>query len=537
MAKKKKKQTESEEPRVVGRLGASGEIAPFESARVLGRVDDKGNRVAYIQAQKEDIAPVKKATWFKNGMDDSGYAYTGTLDKINRFNASVLMTGVDILGNIGLGITKPVEGVGDFVQNRTADVLDFFGGDKAAEKIRKSAKKEWGVNRELEQSLASDNGMGIDDMSFLGQKGKAIPQGLGSVLLASATGGAGGAVFGTTAGASATSLGFMGLGAAGNAEQEALEQGATRKEARMYGLISGVGETLSEMMFGGLSQSSQVLGIGSGVFDSFDDAVASQLTKKINNKIVKNLLQAGFKATGEGVEEVVSGLFDAVGKKLTYMKDEDIKKLIEDENLLDSFLSGAFSAAISQAPGYVQSITTTDNGKVRLKNQSEIRDYITNLNAQEQQVVEQEIQDRINEEGKITKKRRIEIEKQVIEDLDRGYISADKIEKTLGENYNQERDTRLAESFNERARKTQAYENDISKYDEKQAKVIQKAIDSGLLNNSNKTHDFVDLIAKISADKGVDFDFTNNERINESGFGIKGKTVNGYVKDGTINQH
>ena len=146
MAKKKKKQTESEEPRVVGRLGASGEIAPFESARVLGRVDEQGNRIAYIQKQKEDIAPVKKkSTWFKNGMDDSGYAYTGTLDKINRFNASVLMTGVDILGNIGLGITKPVEGVGDFVQNRTADVLDFFGGDKAAEKVRKSAEKDWWV--------------------------------------------------------------------------------------------------------------------------------------------------------------------------------------------------------------------------------------------------------------------------------------------------------------------------------------------------------------------------------------------------------
>jgi hypothetical protein len=41
------------------------------------------------------------------------------------------------------------------------------------------------------------------------------------------------------------------------------------------------------------------------------------------------------------------------------------------------------------------------------------------------------------------------------------------------------------------------------------------------------------MVAKISADKGVSFDFTNNERLKESGFAIEGKTVNGFVtKDG-----
>lgn len=96
---------------------------------------------------------------------------------------------------------------------------------------------------------------------------------------------------------------------------------------------------------------------------------------------------------------------------------------------------------------------------------------------------------------------------------------------------------RLSESYNERSRRYQAFEADLTKYDEKQRKVIQKAIDSGILNNTNRTHEFVDLIAKISADKGVLFDFTNNAKLKESGFSIDGKSVNGYVtKDGvTVN--
>ena len=507
-----------------------------ETGRILGRLNDDGSITPFIQKQQEeDIAPVRNDNkWFKSGIDTSGYAIQNPLDAINRFNASVLMTGVDIIGQVGLGVTKPIEGVGDFAQNRVADVLDFFGGDKTAEKIRKSAAKEWGVNRELEQSLARDNDRGIDDMSFLGTKGKSIPQGVGSVLLAMGSGGLGGAIGGTNAAASVASLGIMGVGSAGNAEQEALEQGATRGEARLYGILSGASETLSEMMFGGLSKGSQVLGIGTGLFDSADDAIINSLTKKINNRLVKTFTQAGLKATSEGIEEVVSGLGSAWAKKLTYMKEEDIKKLIEDENLLDSFLSGTLSAAVSQAPNVAQNITTRQDGKLRLQSNNEIRDFITNLNEQEQQVVEREIENRIGQEEKVTKKRRIEIEKQVIEDLDRGYINANTIRDVLGENYNAERDVRLNESFNEETRRTQAYENDLSKYDEKQRKTIQTAIDSGLLNNSNKTHDFVDLIAKLSADKGIDFDFTNNERIKDTGFAVEGKTVNGFIKDGKV---
>ena len=95
----------------------------------------------------------------------------------------------------------------------------------------------------------------------------------------------------------------------------------------------------------------------------------------------------------------------------------------------------------------------------------------------------------------------------------------------------------LSESYAERERRKQAFTADVTKYSEKQRVVVQKAIDSGVLNNTNRSHEFVDIIAKVYEDKGISFDFANNKRLRESGFALEGVTVNGYVtKDGiTIN--
>ena len=514
--------------------------------KVVWHIQDDGSVSPIIQNQNQDIAPVqtKQSGFFKSSDAKNNWSIETDnpfMNAVQRANATLWGTILDAGTNVVRGATSSVEGIGDFAQNRVADVQDLFGHSKAAEKTRRKSEQVWGINQKID-----DFDSIMNTTSVLGDKSDAVFQGVGTSLFAMGTGALGGAIGGTNAAASILSLGTMGLGAAGNSENQARQEmmadlkkyGFNTKQinnaSRMYGLLSGVGETLSEMMFGGISQTSKVLGIGSGVFDSADDAVINALTKRLKTGIFKNFVQAGLKASGEGVEEIASGFLDAAAKKLTYMKDEDFGKLLKDEKLLDSFISGTLSATITQMPSVFKSVTTRQNGKLSLKSNNEIRDFVSNLNTQEQQVVEREIENRLAQEENPTNKRRMQIEKQVIEDLDRGYISANTIRETLGENYNPERDLRLNESFNEETRRSQAYENDLSKYDEKQRKTIQKAIDSGLLNNSNKTHDFVDLIAKISADKGVDFDFTNNERIKESGFAIDGKQVNGFIQDGKV---
>ena len=221
------------------------------------------------------------------------------------------------------------------------------------------------------------------------------------------------------------------------------------------------------------------------------------------------------------------------------------------------------------------------------------------LTENEQKVVDKVVEEKVAEAekgGKVTRSEKAKITKEVIDQLNKGYISTDTIEEVFGDRssydslvqeadefnalYTMEsgkmtrqqqvrlaeleakneanpyetavkaekdklsqgvfelvKDSRLAESYNEKTRKGQKFEADLSQYDKKYHATIQKAIDSGILNNSNRTHEFVDIVSKISADKGVPFDFANNEKIKESGFAVEGMTVDGYITaDGiTIN--
>ena len=91
----------------------------------------------------------------------------------------------------------------------------------------------------------------------------------------------------------------------------------------------------------------------------------------------------------------------------------------------------------------------------------------------------------------------------------------------------------LLESYNEQTRRGKVFGADIEQYDEKEREVVQKAIDSGILNDTRRTHEFVGTIAKISAQTGTPFDFTNNAKLKESGFAVEGADINGvYTKDG-----
>ena len=76
---------------------------------------------------------------------------------------------------------------------------------------------------------------------------------------------------------------------------------------------------------------------------------------------------------------------------------------------------------------------------------------------------------------------------------------------------------RLLESYNEIERKRQAFQADLNKYDKKQQAHIKEAIESGVLNNSNRTHDLVDLTAKVSSDTGVPIRYSDTQRLKADG--------------------
>lgn len=548
---------------------------------------------SYLGKSNDDIAPVRlteqeqqmasndERKWFQKGAFEDGYQFGDVLKSIG---GSVGDLGVNALKGVG----RLVEGVADLGGHILAGGLDLFGQDELADSVRDDTNKSW-----VDEKAAPADEF-LDNYSFFGDKGDAVGEGLGQVAAIILTGGALGAAGVGTAGVTATTTGIIGASSMGSGMSEAYLGGATDGEAVAYGLMKGTIDAGTELLFGGLGKTVKAVGLSKGI-SSLDDIFAKKLSSKISNQFFSNAVEFGVKSSAEGLEEVLAGLGSAVAKKLTYMSDEELNALIKDENLLDQFIVGTVTSGIAQSglvPGTKKGslIETTKQGK------DFVTGLTANEQSVVDKVYEDRLAEAEEGGKELSAKEKNKLYDEVMNDLEKGYIDIDTIEEVLGEDvyksykdtidyeddilkqfeelgnktnptlaeqslyaelksqadgikqnsqreaiksrlseevFGKVKDTKLAESYNERARRGQVFEADLSQYDEKQQEVIKRAVDSGILNNTNRTHEFVDLIAKISADKGVLFDFTNNKKLKESGFAVDGKEVNGFVtKDG-----
>lgn len=538
--------------------------------------------------EEEDIAPVaEKRTFFKNG------------------EGNVVQNILGTVGDIGMGITKGLvglaEGVVDLVGYGAAGVVDLLGDDESADEAREYFSKNSFDNL----SWVSEASEFADKYSYLGDKSDAVLSGLGQVAGIILTGGAGAASGMSAAGTSALTTGVIGASSWGGGMSEAYQGGASEGEAWAYGALKGAIDAGTELIFGGLGKGVKALGLSKGL-TSVDDMFAKTLSSKIANRFLANTVEFGVKASAEGLEEVLAGIGTAAAQKLTYMSEEDIGKLLDDQDLLEQFMVGAITSGIAQGGDFISSV----------KNDT---DFVSRYTDNEQAVINKEVENRIAEREKngekLTRKQKDQIYDAVAKDLENGGISIDTIESVLGKGasyeayksttesesklkeqlkslqdeydvlqnktrgemtgvemkreaeleqqieqiqkqiaetqekgkgykqavsegvYRLAQKDRLVESYNEVARRYKRFEADVTQYDEKQATIVQKAIDSGILNNTRRSHELVDLIARLSAEKGVDFDFTNNQKLKESGFAVENAIVNGYrTEDGiTIN--
>ncbi|MBQ8254951.1 MAG: hypothetical protein IJY94_05545, partial [Clostridia bacterium] len=546
--------------------------------------------IAEWQAKKAKREKEKKKSggWFDSGAFSDGKWDPGDLTK------TILGTGLDIATEAFEGVAKIGFGLGEGIsKNIIAPIADRTGNDELADTIRENVKN--GVVSKAYDDFMKPVDDVADSNSLLGNKSEGLTQTVSRMYALGNIGNAAKALGLGAKGASVltTSITFNNSYVSGL--QEAYKSGATDEEAEVYGIISGIAEAGSEMIFGGLGKSFNALGYGKGL-SSADDMLAKKVTSKMKGTIAKNFTQFAVKAGAEGLEEVIAGFGQALGKKATYMSEEDFAKILDDENLFEQFVMGALVSGGMQS-GYLPG---TSEGSLRGANKSG-KDFITGLNANEQAVIDKEFNNRVAEaekNGKLSSKDKNKIYDDIIKALEKGDISTDVIEEVLGgdtyksyqdtvksedalkaefdelrkvkasestleqnDRYNElkkqleelkttsERDflqkkykneayelakgTKLEESYNERTRRGQAFTADVTKYNEKQRPIVQKAIDSGILNNTNKTHDFVDLVARIAGDKGVDFDFLNNAKLKESGFALDGVTVNGYFDANT----
>ena len=573
------------------------DIAPFYPSKSGAGVTLVSPQSTEKEKSSWQIAPDPKSDLLPS-LNQARKKYQGFSDgyQFGDISRTLAATGEDFLTSMGEGLWGIGEGLFDTAAYTAAGVAERSGNDEFAQILRKAAQQNFVQQAATtERKSANFGGNVIDEASVLGEKGRAFGQGLGQIIGIMTAGGAGQAAGLGAKAVTALTTAINGLSSTGSGMSEAYADGATDEEAAAYGIISGIVNAGSELLFGGLGKALNAVGISRGI-SSLDDAFAKKLSNKISNHFVKTAVQYGVKAGAEGLEEVLAGIGEAVGKKFTYMKDESIWKLLRDEKLLEQFAMGAVLSGVAQIPDVSSSI----------KNKT---DFITGQTAEqeaatkaESNVVESLIKEKIAEAEKsgkaLTAKAKNEIRKGVEALLERGEIAVEDIERILGgETYtkykadyegkkarvaeivdqlqkiekhtvgkknkpklnarftelqqelqqltgNKDAETlyenmrgavrdsalgsRLSESYTQRAARGQKFEADLSKYSKEEAAIVKKAADSGILNNTRRTHELVDLLAKVSAEKGIDFDFTSNEKLKNSVFAVGDAAVNGY---------
>lgn len=584
---KRKKEQEESGKKNTGMLYSSHDIAPVRHTNIT--------MTPSKSEDEEEVAPVKEEKenkWFQSGAFEDGYQF-GDVFK------TIVATDKDLTTNIAAGILGIGEKVVDAGATAVGWIGSKFGADEFAEKTKNFVAKDLYDEEKLAEKVFGspiEKALGLfgvdltpdyEERSVLGEKTDALAQSggqlVGTIALQSV-----GVPWWATSGA--TSF--------GSEAESAFNEGATYDEAVISGFVTAGAELLSEKLFGGSGLGEKGLikldvltkGISNKAIKLLADFGLDMAAEGSEEVVSEFLSTVGTQLTYER-EETLTELLNDEEAMDAYLSQVGNALFGEEarENYKDAFIGGTVLGGFANVGKVKTSVETGRDYRTELteSEQSVVdREFNDRLSEKE------------NGGEKLSKKEKAELYDKVIRDMERGYLDTGKIESVVGgETFKQyetakaredailkeyedlgnkkdatlsekaryeelgrvvrdikaqpqssflksqmrdsilSRGDRLAESYREQGRRGESFKVNIANYDEKEKETVQKAIDSGILNNTNRTHEFVDMLAKLTADKGVSFDFTDNAKLKESGFAIDGATVNGYVtKDGvTVN--
>lgn len=541
----------------------------------------------------EDIAPVKKDTnkWFKAGAFEDGYNF-GDVTK------TILGTGADALTKVGstlwnMGGELGKLGAG-YIAKKADDIASLdekYGYNEEAEKLRKFAQrtkdriagKDEETNKRLENlDIFNRANKVVDKSSLLGDKSDKIVESIGQIggyAAATAVGLGTPVMFGTAAGAS--------LG------ENYAKENVTDTQAWINALAKGGIATLTEKAFGLFSKGK---GIDTEIANKISSNLSSGFAKTLARMGVQATGEAAEEAMEYLGDQVLDLITDTAsqGKGAKFHEDWNWEEV--GAQMGNAFLSSLLVGAGQTALGVKNAQGSNIKEKVNeFAKQQDIANKSKSKNEQKviNLLVQEQIEEKNNNNEKVNKK---EITEQAEKELEKGYVDIETIEKALGgdlynqyqnildqqeelnnkietlentklsemtykqqeelkslreklENLNVEdirkqlrsyvnsltqNDPFLRNSYNEYTNKGNAYQVDLDSIDEKLRPTYERAMQSNILNNTNRTHDFVNLIAKLENDKGLVFNFTNNENLKNTGFALDGKVVNGYITDDGI---
>ncbi len=545
------------------------------------KLNEDKKDIAPIQYKtaKKDIAPVRSkseeeeddSTWFQGGAFSDGYDF-GDITK------TIIGTFQDVNENITTAVFDATENLIDTTAYGIGYIGSLFDED-FKDDVGEFIAEEILTPKESGEAVATYanpvgwanllvNGGETEENSLLGDKADGLVQSgahlVGSYALQ---------MVGVPAWLT------QGVNAFGSEIESAFQQGATYEEAGISGGISALAEVAFEKLSSGIKFKG----------GTFDDGLQKWIKNNITNKITRSFVKYGVDVVGEGVEEVATEYASALGRKITYMDDKEWNEIISTEDAFDAFIGGAIMSGVSGG-GKLAKSAKTGRDYVTGLNSSEDKVVST--------LYEETIAEAEKKKGaKLTSTEKNKIYDAIVERMDKGDIDIDTIERILGgDDYTAYKDTieseeslknefetlrntkkgdltdvqedrlkelkgmnlddttkrnelrakldeilspllknsRLTESYNERARKSQAFEADLEKYKGVQRTAVERAIKSGVLNNTNKSHALVETLSQIEADKGIIFNYADNAKLKESGFAIDGKTVNGFEKNGEV---
>lgn len=274
-----------------------------------------------------------------------------------RAGESIIDTGADWFG-----------GASDWVNTKLEKAVGLHEGKTEAEINKQKAESRnkmiatnytdmlmeaVGKDEEYKDLIESNSLVKTDNM------GGAIAQELGrqslNLLLAKGTG----------ANNKITQSAPMLVGSYGSGIEEAYQNGATTSEARRYGIMNAATETVTEWMTGGIPGLKGTAGAG---LDGIASKIIGEGVEESSKKLSKAILKSGYKLVGEGTEEALSEFINPYLKQFTYNYNSDKDVLgnigeatnnVSFQDIATSFIMGAITAGIIDAPGNISDIAGT----------------------------------------------------------------------------------------------------------------------------------------------------------------------------------
>ena len=146
---------------------------------------------------------------------------------------------------------------------------------------------------------------------------------------------------------SVAGAGLLGASAAGNAYQEALNQGYDQSQARAYSALIGASEAGLQYLLGGISK------LGGKI----TGPAVTKMLNGIDNGILRTAAKIGGNMFSEGFEEGLQEVLTPWFESLTLGIDEDVNW----SDAAYSFLLGAFTAGVMEGPNTVVGEVNTYN--------------------------------------------------------------------------------------------------------------------------------------------------------------------------------